>query len=357
MSEALINKKNRENISKKILNIFRKKGFNFADLDIVIDTDLLTQRSGEAFKKYALNFKDKSGKEISLRPDLTIATAIQYIQDKKKGIKKISYFGSAFRLDKKGDLKVFDQIGCEIINSKSSPEFLILSTVLLVFKKIKKTKIILNDLALFQNLISSLDLPKRWKLRLIRHSSRIDYFDELLRRLDTNYDPDSEQIKIDYDRMVKLKKMDLKQIIGGRTAEDIIERFEKKNKDTRNNFKRKQSVKIIKDFLKLKSPLNDSISKIKMFAKKNNLQIKDLNKSLVKLNNINKKFGSKYIITFDAQFGRETQYYTGIAFSIFKQKKELARGGEYNNLIKTLGGKQTSAFGAAINLNQYIWVD
>ena len=354
MSEALINKKNRENISKKILNIFRKKGFNFADLDIVIDTDLLTQRSGEAFKKYALNFKDKSGKEISLRPDLTIATAIQYIQDKKKGIKKISYFGSAFRLDKKGDLKVFDQIGCEIINSKSSPEFLILSTVLLVFKKIKKTKIILNDLALFQNLISSLDLPKRWKLRLIRHSSRIDYFDELLRRLDTNYDPDSEQIKIDYDRMVKLKKMDLKQIIGGRTAEDIIERFEKKNKDTRNNFKRKQSVKIIKNFLKLKSPLNDSISKIKMFAKKNNLQIKDLNKSLVKLNNINKKFGSKYIITFDAQFGRETQYYTGIAFSIFKQKKELARGGEYNNLIKTLGGKQTSAFGAAINLNQYI---
>ncbi len=354
MSEALINKKNRENISKKILNIFRKKGFNFADLDIVIDTDLLTQRSGEAFKKYALNFKDKSGKEISLRPDLTIATAIQYIQDKKKGIKKISYFGSAFRLDKKGDLKVFDQIGCEIINSKSSPEFLILSTVLLVFKKIKKTEIILNDLALFQNLISSLDLPKRWKLRLIRHSSRIDYFDELLRRLDTNYDPDSEQIKIDYDRMVKLKKMDLKQIIGGRTAEDIIERFEKKNKDTRNNFKRKQSVKIIKDFLKLKSPLNDSISKIKMFAKKNNLQIKDLNKSLVKLNNINKKFGSKYIITFDAQFGRETQYYTGIAFSIFKQKKELARGGEYNNLIKTLGGKQTSAFGAAINLNQYI---
>lgn len=354
MSEALINKKNRENISKKILNIFRKKGFNFADLDIVIDTDLLTQRSGEAFKKYALNFKDKSGKEISLRPDLTIATAIQYIQDKKKGIKKISYFGSAFRLDKKGDLKVFDQIGCEIINSKSSPEFLILSTVLLVFKKIKKTEIILNDLALFQNLISSLDLPKRWKLRLIRHSSRIDYFDELLRRLDTNYDPDSEQIKIDYDRMVKLKKMDLKQIIGGRTAEDIIERFEKKNKDTKNNFKRKQSVKIIKDFLKLKSPLNDSISKIKMFAKKNNLQIKDLNKSLVKLNNINKKFGSKYIITFDAQFGRETQYYTGIAFSIFKQKKELARGGEYNNLIKTLGGKQTSAFGAAINLNQYI---
>ena len=66
MSKALIDKKKREDISKKILNLFKKKGFNFIDLDIVIDTDLLTQRSGEAFKKYALNFKDKSGKDKCL---------------------------------------------------------------------------------------------------------------------------------------------------------------------------------------------------------------------------------------------------------------------------------------------------
>ena len=46
------------------------------------------------------------------------------------------------------------------------------------------------------------------------------------------------------------------------------------------------------------------------------------------------------------------RYYTGIAFAVYNQKKELARGGEYNNLIKTLGGKQTSAFGAAINLKE-----
>ena len=150
MSKALINKKNKENISKKILNIFKKKGFDFIDLDIVIDTDLLTRRSGEGFKKYALNFRDKSGKEISLRPDLTIATAIQYIQSKKTGSAKLSYFGSAFRLNKKGDLNVFDQIGCEIINSKSSPEYLVLSTVLSVFKKFKNS-LLYGETTYFQN--------------------------------------------------------------------------------------------------------------------------------------------------------------------------------------------------------------
>ncbi len=354
MSKALINKKNKENISKKILNIFKKKGFNFIDLDIVIDTDLLAQRSGEAFKKYALNFKDKSGKEISLRPDLTIATAIEYIQSKKRGTEKLSYFGSAFRLNKNGDLKVFDQIGCEIINSKSSPEYLILSTILPVFKKLKKTEILLNDLNLFQSLINSLNLPQRWKLRLIRHSSRKEYFEELLKRLDTNYDLDNTKIKIDYDRLEDLKKMDAKKVIGGRTVEEIIQRFEKKIKDPRDNFKGSQSVKIIKDFLKLKTPLVKLDNVIKKFVEKNNLRIKGLNQSLIKFKNLNKKLGLKQSITFDAKFGRETQYYTGLAFSIYKQNKELARGGEYNNLIKTLGGKQTPAFGAAINIKELI---
>ena len=354
MSKALKNKKNKGNISKIILSILQKKGFNFTDLDIVIDTDLLTQRSGEAFKKYALNFKDKSGKEISLRPDLTIATAIQYIQSKKKGTKKLSYFGSAFRLDKKRDLNVFDQIGCEIINSKSPPEYLVLSTILSVFRKLKKTEILLNDIGLFQNLINSLNLPQRWKLRLIRHYSRKEYFDELLKRLDTNYDLDNEKIKIDYNRLAELKNMEMSKVIGGRTVEEIIDRFEKKIKDPRDNFRGSRSVKIIKDFLKLNVPLRKSENVIRKFIEKNNLKIKNINKILLKLKNLNKKMGSKHKITFNSKFGRETQYYTGLAFSICKQNKELARGGEYNNLIKTLGGKQTPAFGAAINLNQLI---
>jgi len=323
MSKALINKKNKENISKKILNIFKKKGFNFIDLEIVIDTDLLAQRSGEAFKKYSLNFKDNSGKEISLRPDLTIATAIQYIQSKKRGTEKLSYFGSAFRLNKNRDLNVFDQIGCEIINSKSSPEYLILSTILSVFQKLKKTEIVLNDLGLFQNLINSLNLPQRWKLRLIRHYSRKEYFDELLKRLDTNYDLDDEKIKIDYDRLEELKKMDADKVIGGRTVEEIIERFEKKIKDPRDNFRGSRSVKIIKNFLKLKVPLGKSKNVIKNFVEKNNLKIKNINQTLSKFNNLNKKLGSKHDIIFDAKFGRETQYYTGLAFSICKQNKEL----------------------------------
>ena len=83
---------------------------------------------------------------------------------------------------------------------------------------------------MFDNLINSLNLPQRWKLRLIRHYSRKEYFDELLNRLETNYDLDNEKIKIDYNRLKDLKKMDANKVIGGRTVAEIIERFEKKLK-------------------------------------------------------------------------------------------------------------------------------
>ena len=45
------------------------------------------------------------------------------------------------------------------------------------------------------------------------------------------------------------------------------------------------------------------------------------------------------------------EYYTGIVFEVFSGKKEIARGGRYDDLLKSLGAKKTiPAVGAAINL-------
>ena len=42
---------------------------------------------------------------------------------------------------------------------------------------------------------------------------------------------------------------------------------------------------------------------------------------------------------------------TGIVFEVFSEKKEIARGGRYDNLLKALGAKKNiPAVGAAINL-------
>ena len=56
-------------------------------------------------------------------------------------------------------------------------------------------------------------------------------------------------------------------------------------------------------------------------------------------------------INFNTNFGREIEYYTGIVFEIYTNKKEVARGGRYDDLLKSLGAKKNiPAVGAAINL-------
>ena len=360
MKKGLEKKKLKEEFSKKILNIFKKNRFNFTDLDLLIDTNLLTERSGEQFKKSALTYKDLLGKEISLRPDLTVSTALKYIQEKKTKEEKYCYYGTAYRLNKKGDLKVFDQLGCEIINSlNKKSNLLLIDSILDPIKKIKNLNIVMGDIGLFKILIESLDLPERWKLRLIRHFPRRKYFTDLLKRLETNYDLDPVTIDFDTLRLQELIKMDQNKIIGGRSIAEIVKRFQKKLKDPRNDYKGKFNVKIIKDFLKIEIPLQKAQKFIIAFFNKNNLPTQIIEKYLKKINLINSNIGKKYLIFFKTDLGRSTEYYTGLVFLAFINKKEriveLARGGEYSSLLKTLGyHKNIPALGGAINLNQLI---
>ena len=89
--------------------------------------------------------------------------------------------------------------------------------------------------------------------------------------------------------------------------------------------------------------------KIDKFVKKNKLS-NSVFKDLSTIKNLS-KINSKTI--FSTNFGRNIEYYTGIVFEIYNSsKKEIARGGRYDGLLKSLGSKKNiSAVGAAINLN------
>ena len=360
MKQALENKRLKEDLSKKILSNFKKNKFNFTDLDLLIDTSLLTERSGEQFKKFTLTYKDLFGKEISLRPDLTVSTALKYIQEKKNKEEKYCYYGSAYRLDKNGDLKVFDQIGCEIINSNNNKsENTLINSILEPIKKIKNLQVTLGDVGLFKILVDSLQLPTRLKLRLVKNFSRREYFEDMLKRLETNYDLDQKAIKLDTKRLEDLEKLDPNSLIGGRTVSEIIKRFNKKIKDPRDDYKGKKNVKIIRDFLNINTSIQKAESTILSFFSKNKLNNLFIKSYLKKINRINKEIGKKYSINFKTNFGRNTDYYSGLVFLAFAKKKskiiELARGGEYNGLLRTLGySKDIPAIGGAINLNELI---
>ena len=144
-----------------------------------------------------------------------------------------------------------------------------------------------------------------------------------------------------------MKKLDQEKAIAGRSISEILKRFDKKIKDPRSYADGKKIVKIIKTFLKINCKLSELDEKLLDFAKKNDLKkniFRDL-KSILNLKKLNQD------VNFITNFGRDVEYYTGIVFEIFSGKKEIARGGRYDDLLKSLGAKNNiPAVGAAINL-------
>ena len=337
-------------LSEDIIKIFKGNGFVLSEPDVLLESDYIIERSGEKFRNSMLTFEREDGKTMCLRPDLTVASCINFLQ--KKTSSKIYYSGQAYRRSsKKGSGFINNQLGIEILGSKNQiqDDFKIIGTILSSVKKIKnkKVQIKVGDVGLFKSLINAIDMPERWKLRLIRHFWRPNYFEELLKRLEKNTDIDAVTFDTDKKRFYEMKKMRKDEVIAGRSVSEILKRFDKKIKDPRSFSEGKEIVKIIRSFLKINCKLPQLDAKLLDFATKNNLKENIFKgfKSIQSLKKLNQE------VIFITNFGRDIEYYTGIVFEIFAGKKEIARGGRYDDLLKSLGAKKNiPAVGAAINL-------
>tara|TARA_A100001011_G_scaffold311427_1_gene328445 strand:- start:819 stop:1871 length:1053 start_codon:yes stop_codon:yes gene_type:complete len=346
-----------KNLSEKILKSLKSKGFRYIELPSVIETNHIVQRSGENFRKFIFTFFDQNGNELCLRPDLTIVSCLRYLEENLRGKEKIFYSGQAFRKSQnRKDSIIRNQIGFEVIGSKDEKkdDKEIINTSLNILKNIKYASgtLTLGNVEIFKLLISKLDIPTRWKLRLSRHFWRIDYFNDLLKRLETNSDVDPTVVEIDkkrYQRMLKANKF---SIIAERSIEEILKRFDKKIKDPRRPKEGRNISKIIKEFLKIKCPIDKTANVLNKFFKKYQVNlVVDQRYFPIPINRI-----SKLNVVFSTSFGRELEYYTGMVFKIDikinDQFKNIINGGRYDQLISDLGSKkQTSAVGAAFNLN------
>ncbi len=346
-----------KNLSENILRSVKSKGFKYIDLPSVIEANHIVQRSGENFRKFIFSFIDQNGSELCLRPDLTIASCLRYLENNLKGKEKIFYSGQAYRKSQnKKDSIIRDQVGFEIIGSKDekNDDKEIINTSLKSLQNIKYTSgtLTIGNVEIFNLLILKLDIPKRWKLRLSRHFWREKYFNDLLKRLETNSDVDPTIVEIDKKRYFKMLKEDLSKVIAGRSIDEILKRFDNKIRDPRGTKKGENVSKIIKEFLKIKCPINEAASELNKFFKKNKINlIVDQKYFPISNNKI-----SKLNVIFSASFGRQLEYYTGMVFKIDinskSKNRNIINGGRYDKLISDLGAKnQVAAVGAALNLN------
>ena len=241
-------------LSEKILRSIKSKGFNNIILDPVLETKYILQRSGENFKKFLFSFYDLNGKELCLRPDLTISSVIRFIENKKDNREKVFYSGEAFRKTyQKKDSIIKNQIGYEILGSKNKQkddkEIIDTSLKILKNSSFKKSVLKIGNVELFNLLIDKLDIPIRWKNRLKRYYWNENYFNELLKRLETNSDIDPVFVETDKSRYQKMRKENPNKIIAGRTYKEVLGRFNMKIKDPRKSSKENDQKTVAKESL------------------------------------------------------------------------------------------------------------
>ena len=344
-------------LSENILKLIKSEDFKYINLDTVIETKHIVERSGESFRRFIFSFNDQKGNEICLRPDLTIASCLKYLNEKNKTSKKVFYSGQAFRKTQKiSDSIIRNQIGFEIIgsNKEKDDDKKIINTAVKSLSKVKFSTGVLTigNIEIFKLLLTKLDIPKRWRLRLQRHFWREKYFNDLLKRLETNSDVDPTIVEIDKKKYEAMLKQKQSKIIAGRSLDEILNRFNNKINDPRRPQKGKNVVKIIKEFLKIDCPISEAFNKLNLFFKKYKINLR-VEKNYFP---ISKNKFSRLNVKYSASFGRQLEYYTGLVFKIdikIKSNKiNIINGGRYDNLIGDLGSnKKIPAVGAAINLN------
>ena len=118
-------------LSEAIIKTFKSNGFVLSEPDVLLDSDYIIERSGEKFRSSMVSFKGEDGKNMCLRPDLTVASCISFLQ--KKSSSKIYYSGQAYRRSSnKRSNFVNDQLGIEILGSKNQiqDDYKVISTIL-----------------------------------------------------------------------------------------------------------------------------------------------------------------------------------------------------------------------------------
>ena len=284
---------------KVIEEVMRLYNINFIRTPVFENSELFRRGVGEEtdiVSKEMYEFKDKSDRSLTLRPEGTAGVVRSYIENKMTNnlVKpvKFYYLEPMYRYERpqKGRYREFTQFGIEVLG-ESNPliDMEVISSVIEIFNRLG-----LKNIKLKINTLGDKETREKYKKLLIDHFN--NYKDNLCsdcqRRLVTN----------------PLRILDCK-----------IDRE--------------------KEFFKEAPKIRDYLSeKSKKYFEKIEEYLKSLN--------------IDYEI--DDNLVRGLDYYDELVFEIEVDSSTICGGGRYNRLVKELGGDYTCAFGFAIGMERFL---
>jgi len=298
----------RRYIEDKIRSTFQKFGYKEVQTPTFETLELFTAKSGEAIIDELYSFKDKGGRDLALRPELT-APVIRFYVDKlqmEPKPLKLFYFGNCYRYDRpqKGRYREFMQAGCELIGTdtpEAIAELIALAYTILKNVGLNDLKLNIGNLNILSSIFNTLNISKEQQKKITPLIDKSQFNDVLSSLLDFGVS------EIDAKNFLEIL-----QLSDSKTILQLIQ------KDVQA---KAEMMKLIEILELLKNVFYIKTCEIKM--------------SIV----------------------RGLDYYKGVVFEIdapaLGAEKQLCGGGAYE-LISIFGGKETPTSGFAIGFDRTI---
>lgn len=358
---------------------FIERGFTRIEPQILQPAELFVGLSGEDIRRRLYLVSDGSGVEYCLRPDFTIPVARTYLDQAAPKLARYCYAGPAFRCRRSGAEPVergeFHQAGVEIFGARDG-ERAELEMLQLAFESVlaeapRGLELRLGDPGLFAALLDGLDLPDSWQRRLRRHFWRRDVLQDIGRALaERKNNPTREALAQALAGLDKEAAADLVEEVlalagivpvGGRTADEIASRFMERESAAAPAVS-KRAIAVVRKYLAIKGRPLTAIKRVQALVKEEKLDLEDrvdgLERRLVAIQAMLKQMGPTGS-SFEAEFGRRLEYYTGLVFEIRDPERpelgQIAGGGRYDRLLVDLGAKRRiPAVGCAIYVDSLV---
>jgi ATP phosphoribosyltransferase regulatory subunit len=332
--------------------------------------------SGEDIRKHMFLTADAEGRELCLRPDLTIPVSCEYLASPEAGTPQgFCYLGPVFR-DRGALPAEFLQAGIESFGRKdkaaADAEMLALGLDALTHYGIANTEIRIGDVGLFAALIAALDLAPAWKRRLVKdfnHKSSLAHDLELLTLSGATKRPEYQGVLAALagsdPKAARALVTDLLSIagitaVGGRSVAEIAERFLEQAALGAATTLPGETRALIERFLAISGDPDHAAAQLRGLAADAGL---GLSAALDLFESRTGFLAARGIdvsrIRFSTAFGRGLDYYTGFVFELHdgpaRPNGPLVAGGRYDELLTRLGSKAAiPAVGFAVFIERVV---
>jgi ATP phosphoribosyltransferase regulatory subunit len=317
--------------------------------------------SGEDIRKRMYLTADADGRELCLRPDLTIPVSCDYLASPEAGSAQgFCYLGPVYR-DRGALPAEITQAGIESFGrpdkAAADAEMLALGLEATAHYGMTKPEIRMGDVGLFAALVAALDLAPAWKRRLVKDFNRktsLAHDLDMLALGEVEKRPeyqgvlaalDSSNPKAAHALVTDLLSIAGISTVGGRTVGEIAERFLEQAAIGAATALPTETRKLIEKFLSVTGDPDEAATELRALASGAGvglgpaLDLFESRTGFLAARGID--VGS---IKFSTAFGRGLDYYTGFVFELHDPAAPpngpLVAGGRYDELLTRLGAKQ-----------------